>query len=179
MQPGLPVNYLGKHPFHHGHPGLRDEVSVSGVWDKRDPQTIQNELGREFACNENIDIQIGRVLKKLEQMGELDNTYIVYTADHGMAIGRHGLQGKQNLYQHTWRVPYIVKGPGVAAGTRSTGNVYLLDSLATICDLTGVEVPETTEGTSFQTRSAEPEKHRPGRIIWRLQRRHEAGHAVR
>ena len=179
MQPGLPVNYLGKHPFHHGHPGLRDEVSVSGVWDKRDPQTIQNELGREFACNENIDIQIGRVLKKLEQMGELDNTYIVYTADHGMAIGRHGLQGKQNLYQHTWRVPYIVKGPGVAAGTRSTGNVYLLDSLATICDLTGVEVPETTEGTSFKPVLQNQKKHRPGRIIWRLQRRHEAGHAVR
>lgn len=149
-QPDLPINYLGKHPFHHGHPGLRDEVSVSGVWENRDPQTIQNELGREFACNENIDIQIGKVLKKLKQMGELDNTYIVYTADHGMAIGRHGLQGKQNLYQHTWRVPYIVKGPGIKAGTRATGNVYLLDSLATICDLTGVKAPSSTEGTSFK-----------------------------
>ena len=149
-QPDLPVNYLGEHPFHHGHPGLRDEVSVKGVWEKRDPQTIQNELGREFACDENIDIQIGKVLKKLEQMGELENTFIVYTADHGMAIGRHGLQGKQNLYQHTWRVPYVVKGPGIAAGTRSTGNIYLLDSLATICDLTGVKAPESTEGTSFK-----------------------------
>ncbi len=149
-QPAVPVNYLGAHPFHHGHPGLRDEVSVSGVWEKRDPQTIRNEMGREFACNENIDIQIGKVLKKLDQMGELDNTYIVYTADHGMAIGRHGLQGKQNLYQHTWRVPCIVKGPGIKAGTRSTGNTYLLDSLATICDLTGVSPPEHNEGTSYK-----------------------------
>ena len=90
------------------------------------------------------------VLKKLEQMGELDNTYIVYTADHGMAIGRHGLQGKQNLYQHTWRVPYIVKGPGIKAGTRSTGNIYLMDSLATICDLVGIKAPEYNEGTSFK-----------------------------
>ena len=59
-QPGLPENYLPEHPFHHGHPGLRDEVSVSGVWERRDERTIRNELGREFACSENIDIQIGR-----------------------------------------------------------------------------------------------------------------------
>ena len=149
-QPALPVNYLSKHPFHHGHPGLRDEVSVSGVWEKRDERTIRNELGREFACDENIDIQVGRVLKQLEEMGELDNTYIVYTADHGMAIGRHGLQGKQNLYQHTWRVPYIVKGPGIKPGSRATGNIYLLDSLSTICDLAGVKAPESSEGTSFK-----------------------------
>ena len=75
-QPKLPPNYLPAHPFHHGHPGLRDEVAVSGVWERRDERTIRNELGREFACSENIDIQIGRVLAKLEAMGELDNTYI-------------------------------------------------------------------------------------------------------
>ncbi|MEZ6129900.1 MAG: sulfatase-like hydrolase/transferase [Planctomycetaceae bacterium] len=149
-QPALPVNYLPQHPFHHGHPGLRDEVAVSGVWEKRDEQTIRNELGREFACSENIDIQIGKVLQQLEDMNELDNTYIVYTADHGMAIGRHGLQGKQNLYQHTWRVPYIVRGPGISAGSRAVGNIYLLDSLCTICDLAGIDAPASSEGISFK-----------------------------
>ncbi len=148
-QPPLPVNYMPEHPFHHGHPGLRDEVSVSGVWERRDEATIRNELGREFACNENIDIQIDKVLKKLEAMGELDNTYIIYTADHGMAIGRHGLQGKQNLYQHTWRVPFIVKGPGIKPG-RAEGNGYLLDSVPTICELAGVEIPDSVEGTSLK-----------------------------
>ncbi len=149
-QPALPVNYLPAHPFHHGHPDLRDEVKVSGVWEKRDERTIRNELGREFACSENIDIQLGRVLKKLEAMGELDNTYIIYTADHGMAIGRHGLQGKQNLYEHTWRVPFIVKGPGIKAGSRVPGNIYLLDVLSTLCDLAGIPAPKTSEGTSFK-----------------------------
>ena len=149
-QPQLPINYLKEHPFHHGHPGLRDEVSVQGVWERRDERTIRNELGREFACSENIDIQIGRVLTKLQQMGELENTYIIYTADHGMAIGRHGLQGKQNLYQHTWRVPLIVKGPHIQGGTRATGNVYLLDMLATLCDLAGIKTPETNEGLSLR-----------------------------
>jgi len=148
-QPALPGNYLPAHPFHHGHPGLRDEVSVSGVWERRDERTIRNELGREFACSEAIDIEIARVLKKLEAMGELENTYIVYTADHGMAIGRHGLQGKQNLYQHTWRVPFIAKGPGIKPGTRVEGNIYLLDVLATLCDLAGIPAPATNEGLSF------------------------------
>ena len=148
-QPGLPPNYLPEHPFHHGHPGLRDEEKVSGVWTNRDEATIRNELGREFACSENIDIQIGRVLDKLEKMGELENTYIFYTADHGIAIGRHGLQGKQNLYEHTWRVPFIVKGPGVKEG-RALGSFYLLDVLPTLCDLAGIPFPETIEGESFR-----------------------------
>jgi len=148
--PKLPENWLPNHPFHHGHPGLRDEVSVSGVWERRDEVTIRNEIGRQFACSEYIDIQVGRVLDQLEKMGELDNTYIFYTADHGMAIGRHGLQGKQNLYEHTWRVPFFVKGPGIKPGSRAQGNIYLLDVLATLCDLTGVPAPETNEGISFK-----------------------------
>lgn len=150
LQPKLPVNYLPGHPFHHGQPGLRDEEKVSGVWTNRDERTIRNEIGRQFACSENIDIQIGRVLDKLESTGELENTYVVYTADHGMAIGRHGLQGKQNLYEHTWRVPFIVTGPGVQAG-RATGNIYLLDTLATFCELAGIEIPSTNEGLSFKS----------------------------
>ena len=149
--PRLPPNYLPAHPFPDGHPNLRDEVAVEGVWEKRDEVTIRNERGRYFACSENIDIQIGRVLARLQAMGELDNTYIFYTSDHGMAVGRHGLQGKQNLYQHTWRVPMIVKGPGIKPGSRATGNVYLLDVLSTLCDIAGISPPGTNEGVSFKS----------------------------
>ena len=149
-QPRLPANYLPAHPFPNTHMSVRDEVGVSGVWDKRDPRTIRNELGREYACSENIDDQIGRVLEKLQAMGELERTYIFYTADHGMAIGRHGLQGKQNLYEHTFRVPFVVSGPGIKPGTRALGNIYLLDVLATVTDLAGIEKPDTCEGISFK-----------------------------
>ena len=150
LQPALPANWLPAKPFPDGHPGLRDETTVSGVWEKRDERTIRNELGREFACAENIDLQIGRVLEKLKAMGELENTYIFYTADHGIAIGRHAFQGKQNLYEHTWRVPFVVKGPGIKAGSRAEGNIYLLDVLATLCDFAGIPAPETNEGLSFR-----------------------------
>lgn len=147
--PPLQINYLPAHPFHHGHPGLRDEVKVSGVFQSRTEATIRNELGREYACIEYIDRQIGRVLKRLEEMGELDNTYILFTADHGIAVGRHGLTGKQNLYEHTWRVPFIVRGPGIKAGSRAPGNTYLLDILPTICDMAKIAPPKTVEGKSF------------------------------
>ncbi|NBW97441.1 MAG: hypothetical protein EBR28_12115, partial [Planctomycetia bacterium] len=148
-QPPLPPNWLPRHPFDSTDMQVRDEVEVSGVWRRRDPATIRNERGREYACSENIDRQIGRVLEKLAALGELDNTWIFYTSDHGIAIGCHGLQGKQNLYEHTWRVPFIVKGPGVKPGARAPGNVYLGDTLATLCDICGVAPPDTNEGTSF------------------------------
>ena len=148
-QPPVPSNWLPHHPFDNTHMDVRDEVSVSGVWGNRDTQTIRNEIGREYACSENIDAQVKRVLEKLTAMGEVENTWIFYTSDHGIAIGRHGLQGKQNLYEHTWRVPLIVKGPGVRPGSRMPGNTYLGDTLATLCAITGVTPPSTDEGKSL------------------------------
>jgi len=147
--PPLPVNYLPKHPFRHGNDDGRDETRVQGVMKKRDEATIRNEIGREYACIENIDIQIGRVIKKLEEMEELENTYIIFTGDNGIAVGSHGLMGKQNLYEHSWRVPFIVKGPGIKAGSRVSGNIYLMDVLPTLCEITGIETPYTCDGISF------------------------------
>jgi len=147
--PPLPVNWLPRHPFDDTDMQVRDEVAVSGVWERRDERTIRNEIGRQFACSANIDTQLGRVLDRLEATGKLADTWVLYTADHGIAIGRHGLQGKQNLYEHTWRVPLVVKGPGVRAGSRAPGNVYLLDLLATLCAIAGIDAPATNEGTSF------------------------------
>lgn len=150
LQPALPINYLTRHPFNNSDADVRDEIAVSGVWKNRDEASIRNELGRELACSEYIDQQIGRVLKRLEELGELENTFVIYTADHGMSIGRHGLMGKQNLYQHTWRVPFIAAGPGIPAGSRADGNAWLLDLLATCCDFAGIAAPESNEGLSLR-----------------------------
>jgi choline-sulfatase len=148
--PRVPVSWLPAHPFPDGHPGLRDEVRVPGVMTSRTEATVRNELGREYACIENIDDQVGLVVEKLKKMGELENTYIIYTADHGIAVGRHGLMGKQNLYEHSWRVPFIVSGPGIKSGTRAKGNNYLLDILPTVCDLAGIAIPKTVQGKSLK-----------------------------
>jgi choline-sulfatase len=148
--PPLPVNYLPEHPFFHGHNNLRDEVSVEGMGTNRTEVAVRNERGKYFACIENIDIQVGRVLQKLEAMGVADNTYIVFTSDHGMAVGRHGLQGKQNLYEHTWKVPFFVKGPGIASDARTDAMIYLTDVLPTLCELAEIPLRPTLDGISFR-----------------------------
>ena len=80
----------------------------------------------------------------------MENTYVIFTADHGMSVGKHGLMGKQNLYEHTWRVPFIARGPGIKAGSDTDAMVYLLDVLPTLCDFAGIEVPGAVEGKSFR-----------------------------
>ncbi|MGJ8642232.1 MAG: sulfatase-like hydrolase/transferase [Luteolibacter sp.] len=157
---GIPANFPF-HPFDNGHINVRDEISAVGMDTYRTEAVVRNEIGRNFACVDWIDQQVGRMLTKLEDPNGdgntadslLDNTYIIFTSDHGIAIGRHGLQGKQNLYEHTWRVPYIVRGPGIAAGSETDALVYLHDTFPTLCDLAGLDIPstiDTNDGQSFR-----------------------------
>ena len=118
---------------------------------KRDEATVRNERGKELATIENIDTEIGRVLQKLESTGELNNTYIFFVSDHGIAIGKHGLMGKQNLYEHSLKIPFIAKGPKIKSNSVATGNIYLSDVLPTLCDLAGIKIPETVFGKSFKS----------------------------
>jgi arylsulfatase A-like enzyme len=87
------------------------------------------------------------VLEALRQNGLAENTVVVYSSDQGLAVGgRHGLMGKQNLYEHV-KPPLIVAGPGIPHG-RSDALVYLFDLFPTICDLSGVPTPSEIEGRS-------------------------------
>ena len=65
-----------------------------------------------------------------------------FTADHGLACGHHGLLGKQNMYDHSVRVPFMVVAPGVEAGRRISQPIYLQDIMPTTLELAGVERPE-------------------------------------
>jgi choline-sulfatase len=88
-----------------------------------------------------MDVQIGRILDALEATGKADNTYIFFTADHGLAIGDHGFLGKQNMYDSSMRVPMLMAGPGIEAGKTVDAPVYLQDIMATSLDLAGAEKP--------------------------------------
>jgi arylsulfatase A-like enzyme len=85
----------------------------------------------------------------LREAGEYENTFIVFTSDQGIAIGSHGLMGKQNLYEHSMRAGLIVAGPGIPRNRQMDAFAYLFDIYPTVCDLVGAEVPASLEGRSL------------------------------
>src|SRR5207249_11757607 len=103
-----------------------------------------------------LDSQIGRVLDALETSPHADNTYVVFSADSGVARGSHGLIGKQNVYEHSVRVPLLIRGPGIPAGKRTDAVGSLFDVLPTLGKLCGVPAPRTSEGIEFTASLSDP-----------------------
>ena len=112
----LPSNYLPLHPFHDGWMSGRDEQLAA--WPRSEAE-IRKHLTDYYGVITYLDEQIGRILQALEETGESANTVIIFSSDHGLAIGSHGLMGKQNLYEDAMKPPLIFAGPGIRQG-RST-----------------------------------------------------------
>jgi arylsulfatase A-like enzyme len=95
-----------------------------------------------YAITTHLDYHVGRILDKLERTGQADNTIVIFTSDHGLAVGQHGFVGKQNMYEHSMKVPLIIAGPGIPAGRKVDTPVYLQDIMPMALDLAGAEYPE-------------------------------------
>ncbi len=145
-QIALPPNFMPQHPFDNGELQVRDELLAAFP---RRPEEIRRHLAEYYAMITHADAQMGRVLQALQEAGHADDTIIVFAGDNGLALGQHGLMGKQNLYDHSVRVPLVMCGPGIPQGVRSDAHCYLLDIYPTLCDLIGIPVPETVEGVSL------------------------------
>ncbi len=143
----LPPNYMPEHPFDQGERyTLRDEILAPFP---RTENAIKTHIQEYYAIISHMDHEIGRVLERLEALNIADNTYIIFTADHGLAVGRHGLLGKQNQYEHSIRVPLIVSGPDIASGASTDALVYLQSIYPTTCELAGIPTPSTVEFKSL------------------------------
>jgi arylsulfatase A-like enzyme len=105
----------------------------------------------------HLDNAIGRILSVIRDKGIEDQTLIVFTADNGLAVGQHGLMGKQNLYEHSIRIPMILSGPGIPENRSSNALVYLNDIYPTLCDYLDFEVPGTVETRSFIESARNPD----------------------
>ena len=149
----LPANYMDSHPFPFGVEGIRDEILAAHP---RSEKEVRAHLAEYYAMVTHLDFEIGRLLERLEKKGLLDDTIIVVTADNGLAVGSHGLMGKQNHYDHSVRVPLIFAGAGIPKGQKVGNYVYLLDIFPTLCDLCGIAVPESVEGKSFAAMFGNP-----------------------
>ncbi|CAA6691714.1 MULTISPECIES: sulfatase-like hydrolase/transferase [unclassified Lentimonas] len=137
----LPENYADLYPDMgpDAVPVIRDEKLAPFP---RTEYAIKVNRQEYFAIITHMDVQIGRILDALEASGKADNTWIIFTADHGLAVGHHGLVGKQNMYEHSLRPPFIVVGPGVKAGGIIDAPIYLQDAMATALELSGQPIPE-------------------------------------
>jgi arylsulfatase A-like enzyme len=142
----LPENYLPVHPFDNGELVVRDEQLLP--WPRTEADVLRT-LRAYYATVTALDFHIGRLLRALRDTGQLDKTVVILSADQGVAVGSHGLLGKQNLYDHSMKVPLVFAGPGIPHG-RSDALVYLFDVLPTVCDLVGAGVPEGIDGRSFR-----------------------------
>ncbi|MCK7558525.1 sulfatase-like hydrolase/transferase [Chitinophaga sedimenti] len=142
----LPRSYMPEHPFDNGELTVRDENLLPLP---RDTNLVKRELALYYAMITEVDDCIGRVLDALEKNGKDKNTLIIFTADNGLAVGQHGLLGKQNLYDHSMRVPLILSGPGLPTDARRDALCALTDIYPTLCDYAGLPRPEGLEGQSL------------------------------
>lgn len=149
----LPKNFRTTHPFDNGEMYVRDELLEAMP---RRPEAVQQHIADYYAIIAHVDEQVGRILDELEATGEAGNTILIFAGDNGLACGQHGLMGKQNLYDHSIRVPLIIAGPGIPANQRSDTLCYLSDIYPTLCDLLGLEIPTTVEGKSLAPCFADP-----------------------
>jgi arylsulfatase A-like enzyme len=146
--PPLPANFLPQLPFDNGMmKGGRDENLAP--W-PRTEAVIRNQIAEYYGLITHLDSQVGCILEALKQTGRADNTLIIYAADNGLALGSHGLLGKQSVYEHSMRVPLIFAGPGIPAGRSTDAFSYLLDVYPTLCDLIGIAHPSDLEGESLR-----------------------------
>lgn len=142
----VPANYLPQHPFDQGDREVRDEILAPFP---RTREAVQLHRSEYYAHITYMDAQIGSILTALEKSGQARKTYVIFTADHGLAVGQHGLMGKQNLYDHSIRIPLLISGPGIPRGRRIGDLVYQHSLFATTCDLAGVKAPPTVEFPSL------------------------------
>ncbi len=142
----LPKNFLPDHPFDNGELDVRDELLASHPLA---PEVIREQLADYYGMISHHDACVGRVLAALRATGQEANTLVIYLSDHGLALGSHGLLGKQNLYEHSVRVPLIMAGPGVPAGEQRPGLAYAFDVYATLCELAGIKAPPGTDSQSL------------------------------
>lgn len=134
----LPENFLPQHPFDHGNFDGRDEKLFR--WPRTAAET-KREIAAYYAVISHMDEQIGRILDALKQSGKANDTIVVFTSDHGLAVGSHGLRGKQSMYEHTIGVPLLMAGPDIPKNRRYEAQCYLRDIFPTLCDLAGIDGP--------------------------------------
>jgi arylsulfatase A-like enzyme len=149
----IPPNFMPQHPWNNGEMEVRDEKLLP--W-PREKAAVQSMLADYYRYITFLDLQIGRVMQALTDSGFADNTIVVFSSDSGVARGSHGLIGKQNLYEHSVRVPLIISGPGIPKDRKTDALCYLFDIFPTLGNLCQVSAPNEGDGFNLAPVLADP-----------------------
>ncbi|MBN2853059.1 MAG: sulfatase-like hydrolase/transferase [Clostridia bacterium] len=144
----IPENFAHEHSFDFGIRDIRDELLEAYP---RTENAIRKHILEYYAMISHLDDRIGDVIEKMKSVNQYDNTIFILAGDNGLALGQHGLMGKQNLYEHSIRVPLVIQGPAVPADFQSEANVYLYDIFPTLCELSNSHTPSDLDGISLLT----------------------------
>lgn len=145
----LPQNFKPQHEFDNGELQVRDEVRL--INKPMNPDELLEHIREYYAMITHVDDRVGMIIESLKTNGYYDNTIIIFAGDNGLAVGQHGLVGKQNLYDHSVRIPLIMCGPGINKSYETDALCYLLDIFPTLCDMLNLDSPSSIEGISFRS----------------------------
>jgi len=138
--------------------GIREYKSYAlGDFDDKSEAFQRKMRHGYFASTSYADKLVGDVINELEKLGLADNTIVVIWGDHGWQLGEHTFWGKHNTTHNSMRIPLIVKVPGKKAGVKSESLVASVDIFPTLCELAGLEVPDSVQGQSFSVLFDEPQ----------------------
>src|SRR5690606_1913316 len=143
----VPGNFKNLHPFKFDDLNIRDETLAP--W-PRTTVDIQASLADYYAMITHLDRQVGDIIKMLKKENLFENTVIVYAADNGLAIGSHGLLGKQNLYEHSMKVPFVIAGPGNPNNEVSPAFIYIFHHFPTLATLRRLPLPPQDDGMNHR-----------------------------
>ncbi len=142
----LPPNAFPEHPFTTGDLDIRDELLAPFP---RTEAEIRRHLADYYGMITHMDRRVGDILAELDTQQLTAQTIVLYLSDHGLALGQHGLMGKQNLYDHSLHIPCLLRGPGIPAGARVSRLYQHMDVFPTLCALADVIPPAGLEGLSM------------------------------
>ncbi len=145
----LPASFVGEHPFDNGELRIRDEKLLPFP---RTEEATREQIRDYYACISHMDSGCGRIIAKLKELGLYENTIIIFAADNGLAVGQHGLLGKQNMYEHSIKVPLMIKGTDeitIPKAEMRDEPCLLIDIFPTLCQLLKVEQPTSVDGVSL------------------------------
>lgn len=130
---------------------LESSYTLSNMY-RLSPQQVKNVRRAYYACITQIDYSLGLLFARMRELGLLENTWIIFTSDHGDMLGDHHMGGKSVFLEGSAHVPMIVcppegiEVPGLPAGSRYNGLAVVADLMPTFLNLAGAEVPGDVDG---------------------------------